>query len=205
MRMAIPAGRLEAPSWNWLQRRGVSRGAPHGRRLWTQAGGLEVVLVRGRDIPGLVTAGVVDMAILGRDVAEESGAALWSSAGLGFGMCRLMLAVPDGVVWDPARPWRIATRYPRLTRRWLEDQRVDAQVTTLTGSVEVAPRLGLADAVVDVVQTGETLRANGLQAVASVLDCCAVLVTRSGEQTQALGLLDQKEAEARAVGDTQAG
>jgi ATP phosphoribosyltransferase len=197
MRIALPTGRLEDPAWAWLEGRGFMRSDPHGRRLWVQLDGLGVVMVRGRDIPNLLAQHVIDAAIVGRDVVEESGVPLWSGESLGFGTCRLMLAVPQGAEAGQGRLRRIATRYPRITRRWLSLRRMEAEVLTLAGAVEAAPWLGLADAIVDVVETGATLQANGLTPVETVLPCYAVLVTLSGREKIAQTLLGDLPEERR--------
>jgi ATP phosphoribosyltransferase len=150
---------------------------------------MEVVRMRGRDIPAMMRRGAVDVAILGRDLVEELGAGLWRGESLGFGQCRLMLAVPDGVRWDPARRWRVATRYPSLSRRWFSGRGVAVDLVTLAGAVEAAPRLGVADAIIDVVETGATLSANGLQPVEVVLESHATLVARPDIRAQAVELL----------------
>lgn len=184
MRMALPAGRLESPSWAWLKDQGVLNGRRQGRTLLWTSEGLEIAVVRSRDIPRLLASRAVDVAILGRDVAEEWDEPLWMSDSLGFGECRLMLALPKRQQWDASRPWRVATRYTGIAARWFEARGVQAALVPMSGSVEVAPRLGLADAVVDVVETGETLRQNGLKPVETVFESYAVLVTRAGESAR---------------------
>ncbi len=182
MRLAIAAGRLEEPAQAWLRRMGVMGEYRRGRTLvFRPTDDLEVVVARSRDIPRLVEQGVVDAAIMGRDAALDSGVALWISDSLGFGACRLMLALPVGIRWDPTQAWRLASRYPAVTAHWAATQGVAVTVVGLAGSVEAAPRLGMADGIVDVVETGHTLRANGLEPVLTVLESSARLVTRPGE------------------------
>ncbi|EQD31484.1 ATP phosphoribosyltransferase catalytic subunit [mine drainage metagenome] len=184
MRMAVPKGRLEQPSWRWLMSRGLVSGARIGRSLfWTAHGSYDVAIVRGRDIPQLLREGAVDVAIVGRDVVEEEeGQGLWLGENLGFGRCRLMLAAAEG--FDPfgVERLRIATRYPGLTRRWAAAHGRRVDLVSLGGSVEVAPALGLADAVVDIVETGATLRANGLVPFDVLLESYAAFATRAGEE-----------------------
>jgi ATP phosphoribosyltransferase len=203
MRIAVPAGRLNAPSWAWLKQRGLapSLGRPSGRRLWAAGTDLEVVTMRGRDIPDLLHQGVIETAIVGRDVLLEAERNLWSAGSLGFGQCRLVLALPVGKTWDPLRRWRVATRYPVVTRRWLESQGVEAEVMVLGGAVEAAPWLGVADAIVDVVETGRTLRENGLWAVETVLHSYATVAARAEAREDVLRWLGCGEEEGHAVGD----
>src|SRR5690606_36396280 len=130
--------------------------------------------------------GVCDLGIVGRNVLEEFGATGGDPGrvparelrALGFGGCRLAIALPEGVAWEGPRQLqgqRIATSYPALLRRWLDANGVEARVVTLSGSVEIAPRLGQADAVCDLVSSGATLAANRLVAVATLLQSEAVL------------------------------
>lgn len=188
MKMALPSGRLEDASWSWLKNQGVLNGRRQGRTLLWSSEGLEIAVVRSRDIPRLLASRAVDVAILGRDVAAEWEEPLWVSDSLGFGECRLMLALPKRREWDTSRSWRVATRYTGIAARWFQEQGVQAELVSMSGSVEVAPRLGLADAVVDVVETGETMRQNGLRPVETVFQSYAVLVTRAGESARTVRL-----------------
>lgn len=179
MRIAVPRGRLNGPAWAWLQQAGFALAAPAGRQLWTQGGSVDAVEVRGRDMPSLLTAGVVDAAIVGRDVVDEAGLALVLVRSLDFGVCRLVAAAPRDTRLASGRRWRVATRYPRITRRWMDARGLAGDVVTMSGAVEAAPWLGLADAVVDVVETGATLAANGLVAIETVMRSSATLSASS--------------------------
>ncbi len=201
MRVALPTGRLEDPSWAWLGRHGFIRPDAGGRRLWVQLCNLDVAMVRGRDIPHLLAEKAVDAAILGRDIVEESDVPLWASGDLGFGRCRLMLAVPKSAAAAKRPLRRIATRYPEITRRWLSSRHMEAEVLALGGAVEAAPWLGVADGIVDIVETGTTLRANGLIAIETVLPCYATLVTLSGHGAIAESLMNEGRERDRAVGE----
>lgn len=189
MLLALATGRLEQPGWDWLNAHGLAVGRRSGRRLlWTAQPSLEVALVRGRDIPALLERQAVDVAIVGRDVVEDSGIELSLTQSLGFGECRLVFATPQTWAPDPSRALRIATRYGELTRRWAAAKGLQVEIVSLGGSVEVAPALGLADAVVDIVETGTTLRSNGLVEREVVLSSYAGLATRTGEEYRALAL-----------------
>ena len=140
---------------------------------------LEVLYLRDDDIPKYVAQGVADFGIVGQNVLVEKGAQVEMLRPLGFGRCRLSIAVPreadyTGATWLSGR--RIATSYPRLLTQWLTEQGVTAQVETISGSVEIAPGIGLADAVCDLVSTGSTLLMNGLKEVARIFDSEAVLI-----------------------------
>lgn len=145
---------------------------------------IDIWRVRDDDIPTFVANGVADLGIIGRNVlaeraAGDDGAGLHEVMELGFGRCRLCLAAPEGFNFEgPASlsGVRIATTYANLLGRYLEEQGVAAEIVPMRGAVEVAPRLKLADVICDLVSTGATLDANGLTAVATILESEAVLV-----------------------------
>ncbi len=145
---------------------------------------VDLLLVRDDDIPGLIAGGTCDLGIVGRNVLAEANLEhadappLREWRPLGFGRCRLSLALPQEQSWTaPAQlaGQRIATSYPRLLRQWLDAQGIDAAIVTLSGSVEIAPRLGTADLICDLVQSGGTLVANQLREEAVILESEAVL------------------------------
>ena len=190
LRIAIQkSGRLSGPARELLARAGLAFRDDRDR-LYCHGDGqpVDLLLVRDDDIPGLIADGACDLGIVGRNVADEQAGerefrgepSAWRTLRpLGFGRCRLSVAVPAGVRWDgPGRldGLRIATSYPRLLSRWLADAGVGAEIVVLSGSVEIAPRLGTADAVCDLVSTGATLQANQLVEVATVIDSEAVLI-----------------------------
>ncbi len=142
------------------------------------------IFVRAQDIPGLVADGAADAGITGLDCIEESGRALELRADLGLGRCRLSLAVPLGRNITQASELpdnaRVATSFPNLTRRYFEARGKPIEVVEVSGAAEVAPLLGVADAIVDLVATGSTLRSNGLSEVTTLLTSTAQLVSRPG-------------------------
>src|SRR5690606_24611935 len=194
---------------------------------------VDLLLVRDDDIPGLIADGVCDLGVVGRnELDEQAGAraqvglpqAYRELRGLGFGQCRLMLAVPEDwdwtgpaqlrrrglglgrcrrmlavpEAWDwtgPAqlrgRGLRIATSYPSSLSRWLQEQQIDAQVVELSGSVEIAPRLGTAELICDLVSSGATLKANQLKPVETLLESEAVLAGPVGGCDDARAALAQ--------------
>jgi len=149
---------------------------------------LDVLLLRDDDIPDLVQEDVCDLGIVGLNVVEEKRLGFIAKGAtplfielqpLDFGRCRLAIAVPDGFHYQsPAdlRGRRIATTYPNVLASWLARSGVEAEVVTLSGAVEIAPRLGRADVICDLVSTGSTLQANHLREVATVLESQAVLI-----------------------------
>jgi ATP phosphoribosyltransferase len=140
---------------------------------------VDVLLVRAADVPEYVQDGVVDCGITGVDLVRERSARVHELLRLGFGACRLEAAVPEESrlrsLGDLAGT-TVATVYPRLTRALLP---VEVELVDITGSVEIAPRLGLADAIVDLVSSGNTLRTNGLRSLGALLDSEAVLIARN--------------------------
>ena len=182
------SGRLSETSLKLLERSGLQFARSKDKLFWYGRNlPVDLLLVRDDDIPRLLLEGVCELGLVGQNVAAESvlearkrrpGVELDSLAELDFGYCRLMLALPEHETWkapDQLAGKRIATSYPRLTRQWLSEQGVDADVVTLNGAVEIAPSMGTADAIVDLVSTGTTLRANHLRAVETVLESRAAL------------------------------
>jgi ATP phosphoribosyltransferase len=144
----------------------------------------DLMFVRDDDIPTFVSDGVCEFGIVGENVLHEFAlghieAKLEIVARLGFGRCSLRLAAPEAATYQGAeslRGQRIATSYPCLVARFLEERGVEAEVVKMNGAVELAPRLGIAGFICDLVSTGATLEANGLRAVETVLDSEAVLI-----------------------------
>lgn len=161
---------------------------------------IDLLRVRDDDIPGLVMDGVVDLGFIGENELEEkmleraaSGrpSAYQTLRRLDYGGCRLSLAVPNEMDYQGVQSLagkKVATTYPFLLERYFQQQGVDAQAVMLTGSVEVAPRAGVADAICDLVSTGATLEANGLREEDEIFKSKAVLIQRTGE------LEDDKQA-----------
>jgi ATP phosphoribosyltransferase len=153
---------------------------------------VDVLLVRAADVPEYVQDGVVDCGITGADLVRERGARVRELLRLGFGACRLEVAVPQESRWtavDDLVHAAVATAYPRLTRELLLDRGLEVQLVDVTGSVEVAPRLGLADAIVDLVSSGSTLRTNGLRSLGTLFESEAVLVGRDDGAERLTSLL----------------
>ena len=149
---------------------------------------VDVLLVRAADVPEYVQDGVVDCGITGADLVEESGASVSELLRLGFGSCTLEAAVSAEspiVSLDELGGARVATVYPRLAERLLAERGLVVELVRVTGSVEVTPRLGLADAIVDLVSSGSTLRTNGLRSLGALYESEAVLVGRAGEDVRA--------------------
>ncbi len=161
--LALPKGRVMQASLQALRGGGLHLTAHGpGRALRHDAGDAIVIEMRNGDVPTYVELGVADAGIVGKDVLMEQNSQLAEPVDLGFAACRLSLIRPIGAAGTIER---VATKYPRLTAAYLGRVGSGAEVVTLTGNVELACITGLSDAVVDVVQTGDTLRDNGLEEV----------------------------------------
>ena len=203
---ALPKGRLAQDGLSFLEQAGLSIPRDtESRKLILPAadGSIGFVMAKPRDVPTYVEHGAADLGICGLDVVRETDRAVYEPLLLPFGQCRLSVAGPeDGAAFPAAKGLedaglsvkpnsspelpgtplrymsqpRIATEYPRLTRRFFAERGVNAEIIALGGSVELGPILGLADLIVDVVQTGTTLRMNGLVEIRTILESQAVLV-----------------------------
>ena len=151
------------------------------RALTASLGGeFEALFVRAQDIPEFVADGAADAGITGWDLACESGRALDQLLDLEFGRCRLVVAATEdsgiATLDDIRGASRVATAFPRLTRRFFDERGRAVEVVPVSGAAEIAPHLGIADIVVDLTSTGSTLRVNGLREVSTVLESTARLV-----------------------------
>ncbi len=186
MRFVLPKGRLLRGSLEILRKAGYNIDKPGERKLIERFNGNEVLLARAFDVPVYVGHGV-DVGIAGSDVLEERGSDVFVPLELPFGKCRLSLAMPAENIISPEDMdgYRIATKYERIARSYFSKLGVEVEIIKLSGSVELAPKVGVADAIVDIVETGETLRANGLVEVEKVMDVSAqLLVNRISQKTK---------------------
>ncbi|KGE13243.1 ATP phosphoribosyltransferase [Sphingobacterium deserti] len=144
---------------------------------------LEILFLRDDDIPGYVAQGIADLGIVGENVIDESQAQVTYLQRLGFGRCTLKIAIPkDSDVQDLAdlNGKAIATSYPVILQQFLNEYKIQADIREISGSVEIAPGLGLSDAICDIVSTGGTLKSNGLKPFADVRSSEAILIGREG-------------------------
>ncbi len=207
LRIAIQAkGRLNEDTMALLSDAGISISAGK-RKLIARAGGfpLEVLYLRDDDIPQAVAMGVADAGVVGFNEVAERGFDVQEVMRLGFGACRLSLAVPRDV--DYAGPqWfegrRVATSYPNILRRFFAEQGVHAEIHEIAGSVEIAPAVGMADGIFDIVSSGGTLVQNGLSEVQTVLASEAVLIARKGLDAERLAEVDKLKFRFRSIVDS---
>jgi ATP phosphoribosyltransferase len=172
--LAIPTGVLLEGSLALLRRARAAEldREEIGRKLLVEKDGLRVVLVRPADVAAYVEHGSADLGIVGKDQLWESPGSHYELVDLGFGGCALVVAVPDASPLDGPATWppalRVATKYPRATNAFMEALGQTVEILHLHGSVELAPQVGLVDAIVDLTATGRTLRENRLRVVAEV-------------------------------------
>jgi ATP phosphoribosyltransferase len=179
--LALPRGRILDEAVALFARAGVDLGAAEkaraGRRLIIPIPehGLKVLIVRDTDVPAYVEHGAADFGIAGRDVLEEQGCDLYEPLDLGIGRCRMVVAEPEDRPVDETAQvhLRYATKFPEITRRHLQSRGTVAEIIKLYGSIEIAPLVGLADRIVDLVSSGETLRQHHLREVETILEVSA--------------------------------
>jgi ATP phosphoribosyltransferase len=213
--VAMPKGRLLEPAADLFRRLGWPCDLGNGSRqlLVTEKnesgdgsdeGAMRFLLAKPGDVPVYVEYGAADLGIVGQDVLWESGRDLYEPLHLDFGRCRLVLAGLPAQRYTNFRlatGLRVATKYPRLARSYFQRQGLSVEIIPLTGSIELAPLVGLADLVVDVVESGRTLRENGLVELEEIVACQAMLVVnratyrlRLAEIRQLLSALEPQAA-----------
>ncbi|MBO6574050.1 MAG: ATP phosphoribosyltransferase [Rhodothermales bacterium] len=196
LRLAIQkSGRLSDDSIDLLKHCGIRFSHPKGRlRAVAHNFPVEVLYLRDDDIPGYVADGVADLGIVGQNVVLEKGHVVREIRALGFGKCRLAVAIPRGDAYEGIQSLsgrHIATSYPNLLGTYLSERGVEASIHEISGSVEIAPGIGLADGICDLVSTGSTLLSNGLVEVETILKSEAVLVSNPELSADKQALLDQ--------------
>ncbi|MCL4867179.1 MAG: ATP phosphoribosyltransferase [Gemmatimonadales bacterium] len=184
LKIALPnKGRLALETRELFEQAGLEVRALSERALTASLGGeFQALFVRAQDIPEFVADGAADAGITGADLIAESGRPLAERLDLGFGRCRLVVAArEEGPITAPdAIPagTRVATVFPNVTRRYFAARGCEVTVVPMSGAVEIAPHLDIADVIVDLTSTGSTLKTNGLREIATILDSSARLVTR---------------------------
>ena len=189
--LALPKGRLLEGALELLRELGVNGVDAESRKLiFIDPGrGLRLLFLKPADVPAYVTYGAADLGIVGKDILLEQDPDVYEPLDLRFGFCRLVIAEPCAL-WerdDPAKwSWvRVATKYPRMAERYFSERGIQVEIVRLDGSIELAPLIGLADRIVDLVQSGETLRVNGLAEVAEIARSTArLIVNRASMKTE---------------------
>ncbi|HKB65558.1 MAG TPA: ATP phosphoribosyltransferase [Pyrinomonadaceae bacterium] len=201
--LAISKGRLQADALALLQRAGLRLPSDSlsTRRLAVEdeSGRYRLIFVKPTDVAVYVEHGVADCGIVGRDVLLESEPDLLQPLALNIGLCRIVVAARNETVWNQFGMLRVATKYPRIAARHYGARGVAVDLIELSGSVELAPVLGLADCIVDLVETGRTLSENGLCIVEVIAESSARLVVNRASyqlKAEAIGQLIRSVDEA---------
>ena len=180
LNIALPKGRLGDKVYSLLAEGGCFAPEDYNatRRLVVEdkAAGVRCFLVKPSDVAIYVEHGAADIGIVGKDILAESEADVYELLDTGLGRCRMCVAGPAGFREDPGRPLRVATKFPRIAKAYYAAQGRDIEIIKLNGSIELAPILGLADVIVDIVETGTTLKENGLAVLAEFLPISARVV-----------------------------
>lgn len=184
LRIALTKGRLEEKTVELFERIGYdcTKVREKGRKLILPVGSgeIEVVLAKAADVLTYVEHGVCDMGVVGKDTILEHGGHFFEVLDLGFGRCRFALAAPSGCDFYAGYAAKtIASKYPNVARRFFEGKNMDIRVIRIEGSVELAPLLGLSDGIVDIVETGTTLKENGLAVVEDIVPISARLIVNA--------------------------
>jgi len=181
--LALPQGRIREEAMAIFARAGIdlspAEKARAGRKLVIpiESEGLRVLIVRDTDVPAYVEHGAADIGIAGRDVLDEQDRDLYEPLDLGIARCRMVVAEPEDRPVDEGAHihLRYATKFPEITRRHLQQKGIVAEIIKLYGSIEIAPLVGLADRIVDLVSSGETLRQHRLREVETICEVSARL------------------------------
>ncbi len=178
---ALAKGRLAEQAFALLEQLGIDCSEPRypGRQLvlWDRKNNVRFILVKPSDVPTYVDHGVADIGVVGKDTLLESGRPLYEVLDLTFGRCRLCIAGYAEQQHSATRAtFRVATKYPNVARSYYDAKGQTIEIIELHGSVELGPVIGLSDVILDIVESGSTLKANGLTVLETVCDCSARLV-----------------------------
>lgn len=204
IRIALTKGRLEKKTVELLENIGFDCDNVRNKRrrliLPIGNGEIEVVLAKAADVITYVENGVCDLGVVGKDTILENGRSFFELLDLGFGKCRFALAGKKGTdFFKGHRVKTVASKYPKVTRTFFEDRGMDVKIIKIEGSVELAPLLGLSDAIVDIVETGSTLKENGLEIIEDITPVSARLIANTASlklrKTELEHLADMMENE----------
>lgn len=175
--IALPKGRLIEPSLDVLRTADIELKIEKNRELIYENEDFRLILSKPRDVPVYVEQGI-DLGISATDVVEERKSDVFVPLELDFGKCRLSIAVPEenNLSVEDFDGFSVATEYPNLVNDYFNSKGLKVDVMKLNGSIEVAPRIGIADAIVDIVETGSTLKANNLKEIEKIMDVSALLI-----------------------------
>jgi len=194
LRIALTKGRLEKKSVQLFEAMGLdcTELINKGRRLILPVGEYEAVLAKAADVITYVEHGVCDIGIVGEDTIVENGKSFYELCDLETGKCSFALAGKKGCdFFCGYNVKRIATKYPNITKKYFESKNMDVTIIKIEGSVELAPLLGLSDAIVDIVETGETLRENGLEVIEKIMPVSARVIVNTASMKLRRGEIDK--------------
>ena len=203
LKIAVTKGRLLEDSMDLFEQMGFdcSEVRADTRKLILPISNypMDVVLSKAADVLTYVSHGVCDLGIVGKDTIMEHGGSFYEMLDLGYGKCRFALAVPDGSDFYGTYQNRVvASKYPNVTKAYFAEKGMDVSVIKIEGSVELAPLVGLANGIVDIVQTGTTLKENGLTPIETVAPVSARLIVNTASmklhQAEIFDLMDRIEA-----------
>ena len=188
LNIALPKGRLGDRVYALLSQIGhhCEEAFSDSRKLiFESESGVRYFLVKPSDVAIYVEHGAADIGIVGKDILLESEADVYELLDLKLGACRMCVAAKNGYVEDVDRPLRVATKFPNIARNYYASMNREIQVIKLNGSIELAPILNLSDVIVDIVETGNTLRENGLEVIEKIADISArFIVNRASLKTK---------------------
>ena len=180
LNIALPKGRLGDKVYRLMCASGYPCAAMEAddRRLVIsdEGGNVQYLLVKPSDVAIYVEHGAADVGVVGKDVLLEGGNDVYELLDLGFGVCRMCVAAPVGFREELAAPLRVATKYPAIAKRYYAGKSREIEIIKLNGSIELAPILGLSDVIVDIVETGTTLKQNNLEGIETILPVSARLI-----------------------------
>ena len=203
LNIALPKGRLGEKVYNMLAKAGyacVVFDSGSRKLIFTdEKNGVSYFWVKPSDVPIYVEHGAADLGVAGRDVIIESGADVYELLDLKTGVCRMAVAAKNGYTDDLSRPLRVATKFVNIAKNYYDGKNRDINIIKLSGSIELAPLLGLSDVIVDIVETGTTLRENNLSVIEEILPLSARLIANKArykfKQAEVTAVVDKLRKE----------
>ena len=195
LNIALPKGRLGDKVYRLLEASGFAcpEIMEESRKLVFENGeaGLRYMLVKPSDVAIYVAHGAADVGVVGKDILAESQPDVYELLDLGFGRCHMCVAAKEDYEEDPARPVRVATKFPNITKNYYRTINREIEVIKLNGSIEIAPLLGLSDVIVDIVETGGTLKENHLRVFEKIMPISARFIANKAAYRFKGGRIDQ--------------
>lgn len=198
LKIAVPSkGRISDPTIQLLNRAGIGVKNSGDRKLFaeTHHPDIQILFTRAADIPEFVEDGVADMGITGYDLIQEKQAQVTILEDLGFGQAKLILALPENSpiekIEDIKDPITVATEFPNITQKYLEENNITAKIIQLTGATEIAPFIGVADMITDITSSGTTLKMNHLKIIDTLVESSIKLIARNNPELEKKPLMEE--------------